>query len=149
MDTQFPKIGVGVLILNKNKQILLGKRKNAHGNGSWATPGGHLHPKETPETCAKRETLEETGLIISEITPINFSHNTIDNNRYMSLILLGLLADGTLENKEPHKCEGWEWFDWNNPPSPLFDPIKNTLSQKLYYDLAMGYYNTHKSYEII
>lgn len=36
-----PKVGVGVLIVDGNK-ILLGKRKNAHGDGCWAPPGGHL-----------------------------------------------------------------------------------------------------------
>jgi len=36
-----PQVGVGVLIV-QNCRILLGKRKGAHGAGTWSAPGGHL-----------------------------------------------------------------------------------------------------------
>lgn len=36
-----PKVGIGVIV-RKDNQILLGKRKNSHGDGCWAFPGGHL-----------------------------------------------------------------------------------------------------------
>lgn len=35
----------------------------------WLPPGGHLEKNESPEECAYRETLEETGLKIEFITP--------------------------------------------------------------------------------
>lgn len=57
-----PKVGVAVFVISDSK-IVLGKRKNAHGQGAWASPGGHLEFGETLEACAKRELLEETGLI--------------------------------------------------------------------------------------
>jgi 8-oxo-dGTP diphosphatase len=30
---------------------------------------------------------------------------------------------------EPNKCENWEWFNWENFPSPLFVPIENLKKQ--------------------
>ena len=36
-----PKIGVGIIVI-KDGKILFGKRKNAHNEGSWSFPGGHL-----------------------------------------------------------------------------------------------------------
>ncbi len=51
----FPRVGVAVLAHNKHNQVVLGKRKNSHGNGDWAPPGGHLEFKETPIECAMRE----------------------------------------------------------------------------------------------
>jgi 8-oxo-dGTP diphosphatase len=36
-----PKVGVGVII-KKDGKVLMGKRKNAHGDGTWSFTGGHL-----------------------------------------------------------------------------------------------------------
>ena len=35
--------------------------------GKWNAPGGKLEPRETPEECARREVLEETGLQVSKL----------------------------------------------------------------------------------
>lgn len=61
-----PKIGIAVVVMNGDK-MLLGKRKNAHGSGTWALPGGHLEYKEAWDVCAKREVMEETGITINNL----------------------------------------------------------------------------------
>jgi len=66
MEQNRPGVGVGVIIVKDNK-VLLGKRKNAHGEGDWAFPGGHLEMNETWEDCVKREVMEETGIEIKNI----------------------------------------------------------------------------------
>jgi 8-oxo-dGTP diphosphatase len=52
-----PAVGVAAIV-TKNGKVLLGKRKGAHGEGSWAFPGGHLEFNESIEDCAKREVFE-------------------------------------------------------------------------------------------
>lgn len=37
---------------------------------SWNFPGGKLEEGETPEACAKRETMEEIGLKIEKLSDI-------------------------------------------------------------------------------
>lgn len=54
-------VGVGVAIV-RNGCVLLGKRKNSHGGGTFAFPGGKVDYGETFEQCAIREVLEETDL---------------------------------------------------------------------------------------
>ena len=61
-----PRVGVAVVI-ERDGQVLLMKRKNVHGAGTWAVPGGHLEFGETPEECAVRETREEVGIAISGV----------------------------------------------------------------------------------
>lgn len=63
---KIPRVGLGVCIVKDNK-VLLGKRKNAHGDGSWCFPGGHLEFGESYEECAQRETFEEVGVSIKNI----------------------------------------------------------------------------------
>jgi len=66
MNSESPRIGVGVIIVRQGL-VLLGQRKGSHGSGSWAVPGGHLEFGETVENCARRETLEETGILLGNI----------------------------------------------------------------------------------
>ena len=57
MGMNRPLIGVAAIVI-KDKKVLLGKRKNAHGAGTWAFPGGHLEFNESIEACAKREVFD-------------------------------------------------------------------------------------------
>lgn len=52
-------IGVAVAILQDNKILLV---KHSYGQKKWSLPGGRLEFPESLETCAIRETKEETGL---------------------------------------------------------------------------------------
>ncbi len=61
-----PKVGVGVYILNQDKQLLLMLRKGGVGDGQWCPPGGHLENFEELLDCVKRETLEEINLNVAE-----------------------------------------------------------------------------------
>ena len=44
-----PLIGIAVMVV-KEDRVLLGKRKNSHGSGTWAFPGGHLEFNESIQT---------------------------------------------------------------------------------------------------
>lgn len=37
------RVGVGLLIIKDDKYVLIGKRKNSHGNGTFHTPGGTFY----------------------------------------------------------------------------------------------------------
>jgi 8-oxo-dGTP diphosphatase len=125
-----PRVGVGVL-LRHNGKILLGKRRGSHGAGAWAAPGGHLEFGEEIEACVRREILEETDLTV---TNIHFGTITNDifpdaSRHYVTIVMVCDLAGGDLKNLEPHKCEEWRWFGWDELPRPLFVPFENMLKQ--------------------
>lgn len=125
-----PKIGIGIFVIKDNK-ILFGKRKNAHGDGTWSLPGGHLEFNESWEECAKREVKEETDL---EVENVRFCAATNDifveeNKHYVTIFLLSDYKSGNPKVMEPEKSEDWQWIDWNELPKPLFKPLENLLKQ--------------------
>ena len=125
-----PKVGVGVIILKENK-VLLGKRRNAHGEGSWCFPGGHLEANESWEQCACRETREETGI---EIKNLRFAAVTNDifadeDKHYITIFMVADHHSGEASIMEEEKCEKWDWFDWDEFPELLFVPIRNLKLQ--------------------
>ena len=123
-----PKVGIGVIVI-KDGKILLGKRKNSHGDGAWSFPGGHLEFGESWEECAKRETMEETGINIKNIrfgTVTNDIFQT-EEKHYITIFMLSDYDFGEVQIMEPEKCEKWDWFSWNQLPQPLFVPIQNLL----------------------
>jgi 8-oxo-dGTP diphosphatase len=131
MGEERPKIGVGVCII-KDGKVLFGKRKNAHGQGDWCFPGGHLELNENIEDCARREVLEETGLSIKNIRFGPYTNDIFEKEgkHYVTLFVAADYDSGELKLMEPEKCEKWEWFDWEELPQPLFLPLQNLLKIK-------------------
>jgi len=58
----------------RGDKVLLKKAARGISVGKWNAPGGKIDPGETPEQCAKREVLEETGLRVSDL----FYHGTLE-----------------------------------------------------------------------
>src|ERR1700744_91334 len=58
-----PKVGIGIFLI-KNGHLLLGRRKDSHGDGEYSLPGGHLELGESFEECVLRELAEEAGTAI-------------------------------------------------------------------------------------
>ena len=135
---QIPRIGIGTFLINKNWQILLGKRKGSHGAGEWSLPGGHLEWMEKIEDCSRREVKEETGLVdIEFLTELGFSQNFFpkDKKHYITIYTAFYVKSGEPKLIEPNKCEGWEWFDLfgatmikpGKLPLPLFGGIDGQM----------------------
>ncbi|MDP2692037.1 MAG: NUDIX hydrolase [bacterium] len=125
-----PQVGLAVFVI-KDKKILMHKRKNAHGDGTWSLPGGHLEFCEGLEDCALRETFEESGVKIKNLKFAEITNDIFEseNKHYVTIFMIAEHDSGKPMVMEPEKCERWEWFEWENMPSPLFLPIKNLLKK--------------------
>jgi 8-oxo-dGTP diphosphatase len=96
-------------------------RSNLHRKGTWALPGGHLEFGESFAECASRELEEETGLQLSPermryLTTVNTVFEDKGKKFHYVTILVGcgLFEGEEPELREPDKCEGWHWIDWDD-----------------------------------
>lgn len=128
-DIQKPRVGVGIVVVQEGK-VLLGRRKGAHGAGEWSLAGGHLEFGESVEACAKRELAEETGLNALSIELGPWTNDILEADKhYITIFVFIPHFEGQLQLLEPHKCEGWHWFEWNALPTPLFLPVQSLIKK--------------------
>ena len=130
-------IGVGVVILNEQKQILLGLRNpnkenkegELTGSGLWTMPGGKVEIKETLSNAAIRETKEETGIEIENLDLVAVLDDIEENSHYVTIGFMAKKYTGTPEVKEKETIVEWKWFDLNNLPQNLYKPSKKILDK--------------------
>ncbi len=133
-----PLVGIGVMIMKEGK-VLLGKRMSSHGEGEYAWPGGHMEYMESFEECAKRETMEETGMQIHNVRFLRLMNlKDYAPKHYVDIGLIAEWKEGEPQVMEPEKITGWDWYDLDALPSPLFSTIPSYLEAyttgKQYWD---------------
>lgn len=113
------RIGICTIVV-RDGRLLLGKRKNAYGDGMWGLPGGHLEFGEEFEPAAARELEEETSLCATQLQYIGIYNEPQDNIRhYIHIGFQAKDAVGEAKLCEPEKCYGWQWFDLKNLPENI------------------------------
>lgn len=128
------KIGCEIF-LKKDDAILLGKRKNCYGEGTWALPGGHLEYGESLVECAQRELKEELGIVGLEFKLIAITDNIDERGHYVHASFLVEKFYGEIQNIEPDLCHEWQFFKNLNFPENIFKPHKRIL--KTYFNNAL------------
>lgn len=118
--------GVGVMLFKEGK-LLLGRRTEGFERGTWSMPGGKIEYGESLEEAAKREVLEETGIIVRSARVICVN-NDIGGGKHF--VTVGLFADsfiGEPKSVAPDELTDWSWFALDKLPEPLFFPSRNVL----------------------
>lgn len=124
----------------RDGQILLGKRGNVYGKGTWALPGGHLEFLERADDCLVRELKEEMGLSLqtSALTLLALTDDLQPDGESHAVHITFTVELGDQEPKllEPEACDEWKWFPINALPENIFPPhrkIFNTVTSKSIY----------------
>ena len=139
------RIGVGIIILNKNNQVFVGKRKDNPGN-KWQMPQGGVDKGENFVTAMRRELFEETSMkniqILKEIKKIyeyELPKNLIgiiwkgkfrgQKQKWFIVRFLGNEKEINLNTKHPEFIR-WRWVE----PEKLPNIIVN-FKKSLYLNL--------------
>jgi 8-oxo-dGTP diphosphatase len=128
------------LFIRKGNSILLGKRKNCYGAGTWGLPGGHLEFNERLVDAACREALEELGLELQpeQLTIISVVDDLQPENNIHYVHVSFEVAGASLQHRrmEPERCEEWRYFPLDALPEDTFPyhraSIENYRAKRLY-----------------
>lgn len=124
------RVGVGVIVCNSRRQILLEKRSDC---GWWGLPGGRIEPGESAIQAALREVKEETGLEV-EITQllgvysepaeriVTFPDNVV---HLVDIVVAARIISGELQCSI--ESEQLQFFDPTALPSEIVPPARAPL----------------------
>lgn len=103
---------VRVLIKNDNNEFLIVDQLNGGAN----FPGGKIEKNESIEDAAKREVLEETGLIINSLELVYNALFKLGSDDWNGYFLIASSYEGNPTNKEPEKINeiGFKSREWIN-----------------------------------
>jgi len=139
------RIGVGIIVLNNQNQVFVGKRKDNPGD-NWQMPQGGVDKGESYINAMKRELLEETSIknikILKEIDGI-YEYELPDNlvgiiwkgkfrgqkQKWFITKFLGNDSEINLNTKNPEFVD-WKWIEPKLLPKVIVNFKKN-----LYLDL--------------
>jgi len=111
---QNPVPGV-VVVIEKDGNVLLGKRLGSFGKGKWGLPQGYIEYDEDFLTAALREAKEETGLDVEIRSIINIVSNFLSPKLHtLAIILLAVVKAG-----EPRAADDLETLEWFSLAGPL------------------------------
>ena len=140
---QYPRAGVGIMVIRNNK-VLLGLRHSdpekadseLHGEGTWSMPGGKVDWHQTIEESARRELLEETSIMAKKLKLISVTDEIVHDNHFVTNGFICTDFEGDVRVMEPDEIVEWRWFSLSNLPEKVFPPcvkiIKNFFANEIY-----------------
>ena len=146
MANQLPmRKGVGVIVLNNNNQVFVGKRKD-NPIDKWQMPQGGIDSDESPVSAMKRELEEETS--ITKIEILKEIENWLEyelppyllgkiwkgkyrgqRQKWFIVKFIGSEKEINLKTKKPEFIE-WKWLDYKLLPEVIVE-FKREVYRKL------------------
>lgn len=120
----YPHTAVAVVVTHEGR-VLFGQRKDELGNFQWQLPGGWIKNGENPESAARREVEEETGLKLDRLDLVAVTNNVFSAQKHSISICFEAECKNPTEvvAREPEKCPAWHWQKWSDIEDNLFLPL--------------------------
>ncbi len=105
------RVSVALALIEQDGRWLVGLRSSGRlFAGLWEFPGGRVEPGETPQQAARREVLEETGLLVEVCGELGeVAGETPDGQLTLHLVLCRPVAGRAEPHAEAVKAVRWVW----------------------------------------
>ena len=142
--------GVGIMLLNSQRHVLVGRRID-NPTDAWQMPQGGIDPGETPVDAAMRELKEEIGTNRAEVVAESSDWLSYDlpedlvpvlwggryrgqRQKWFAMRFLGQDADINVETDRP-EFSAWKWLEPQALPGVIV-PFKQLLYRQLLTEFA-------------
>jgi 8-oxo-dGTP diphosphatase len=128
-----PRVGVGVLLVDAHKRVLLTLRRRAPETRCWSIVGGKVDLFERLEQCAVREAREEAGVEVELIRLLCVTDHVLpdEEQHWVAPAYLGRVVSGDARNCEPDKTREVRWFEVHSIPQNLTMTARNAIDAYL------------------
>lgn len=82
------------MIVLRRDAVLMVERSREPAKGLWSFPAGRAEPGEDPETNARRELLEETGLIVGPVVQLGLFRPPPENSPFHITVFAARAGEG-------------------------------------------------------
>jgi len=128
-EEPIPRVGVGVLLVDAHKGVLLTLRERAPEAGCWSIVGGKVDFLERLEQCAVREAREEAGVEVELVGLLCVTDHLLpgEEQHWVAPAYLGRIVSGDARNCEPDKTREVRWFELGSVPENLTITARNAI----------------------
>ena len=119
---------VHLFLLHGSEVLLLLRHNTGYEDGKYSVIAGHLEGNETIHAAARREAMEEAGIIIQpqDLQVVGVMHRREGDER-IDWFLAARKWQNTIRNMEPQKCRHLRWFALDQLPPNMVAYVRRAL----------------------
>jgi ADP-ribose pyrophosphatase YjhB (NUDIX family) len=121
------RVAVNLVFLKDNKVCLLRRYNTGWNDGMYALMGGHVEDGENPIDAAKREAMEEFGVVVNN-EDLNHLLTCSVYPDHVYLYFGCSNWQGEIKNMEPDQCDDVRFFDIDELPKNMLEVDRQSLN---------------------
>jgi 8-oxo-dGTP diphosphatase len=132
-ETTTDKPALSMAVVVHEGKLLMIRRREREGDLLWALPGGAIEPGEAPEDAAVRETVEETGLVVTALKVLGERVHP-KTHRTMSYTACEVVqGEAKVADEDELDAVAWVTLDEipQYVPYGLYGPVQEYLNEAL------------------
>lgn len=133
------RISAGAIVVHESR-VLMVRHHKPGAFDFWVCPGGGVQGAESLEEAARREVLEETGLLVKMGPLAYFEEFFNPETRFVKFWFLGTLEGGTFDTSHPDTVgEHIVQAAWRTPEEIMVGTVfPEFMQQRFFADMKAG-----------